>query len=93
MGPDEQAQRSAQGVDNRAVHGGRLVPVHGQYGRDELLRIGFVEGVTYLETDTNLYDVTISGAGDGKVKATSADRQHKAKNGGGKHRQHGKHRK
>ena len=71
-GPRWQAQRSAQGVDNRAGTEVVSYPYTANMD-DELLRIGFVEGVTYLETD-NLYDVTISGAGDGKVKATSADR-------------------
>jgi hypothetical protein len=60
---------------------------------DEQLGLGFVEDVLYLETDTNLYDVTISHARSGAVKAASADDgKHKAKNGG-KHRSKSKHRK
>lgn len=53
----------------------------------DLEDLDFVEGVTYLETDTNLYDVTIGGNGP-KAKAASADdgqsadRQAKAKKGG-----------
>lgn len=49
-----------------------------------LAHLSFVEGVTYIETDTNLYDVTIGGNGP-KAKsaspdgAPSADRQVKAK--------------
>jgi hypothetical protein len=39
---------------------------------DALLGIGFVEGARYTETDTNLYDVTISPNGQGKVKSASA---------------------
>ena len=81
------------------MHRGRLLPVHGHPADDALLGLGFVEGVTYIETDTNLYDVTISGSKGNKAPAasadddtSSADRQVKAKKGG-KHRGKGKHRK
>jgi hypothetical protein len=69
---------------------------------DECEVFGFVKNpsevddcVTYLATDTELYEVTISGDGKGKVKAAgvdekaSAERQQKAKKSG-KHRGKGK---
>jgi hypothetical protein len=62
---------------------------------DVALGLGFVEGVTYLETDTKLYDVTLSQGGQ-QLKAASVDdspgahRTHKGKNGG-KHHTKGKH--
>lgn len=62
-----------------------------------LEHLSFVEGVTYIETDTNLYDVTISGSKGAKAKsasaddAPSADRQVKSKKAN-KHRGKGKRR-
>lgn len=44
---------------------------------DVALGLGFIEGVEYLETDTNLYDVTVSPAGGGNAKAAKAEGKHK----------------
>jgi hypothetical protein len=58
---------------------------------DARLGIGFVEGARYIETDTNLYDVTISSPRrSAAVQAASTDEgKHNAKKGG-KHRGKGK---
>lgn len=50
---------------------------------DAALGLGFVEGVTYLETDTKLWDATMSQVGKGKARSARY---------GGKHHHHRHHR-